>query len=41
MEVVLIVSSGLRYDYPLNEGMQETACEENPRIVLVFLAGGH
>jgi len=38
--VILIVPPGLRYDDPLNEGMQEAACEENPGIVLVFLAGG-
>ena len=38
--VILIVPPGLRYDDPLNEGMQEAACEKNSRVVLVFLAGG-
>ena len=37
--VILIVPPGLRYDDPLNEGMQEAAREENPGVVLVFLVG--
>ena len=35
--VVLIVPADLRYYDPLDEGMHETACEEDTGIVFVFV----
>jgi len=37
--VILIVSANLRDNDPLDEGMQETACEEDPGVVFIFVAG--
>jgi hypothetical protein len=37
--VILVVPAGLRDDDPLDEAMQETACEADPGIEFVLVAG--